>query len=128
MYCVVLLTIIRKSNTYVSQTIVQYKLLIVLFVSLYTYSIRYLIKCIPCFQALLAEAHTELVDKDREIFRLTKEVVELRLLKMDSGTDGVDSVQTDTPNRLSASHDDILTTDVTSNQSEQRAASSNGGG
>lgn len=77
---------------------------------------------------MLAEAQAELVDKDREIFRPTKEVVELRLLKMDSGTDGVDSGQPDTPNRLSASHDDILTTDIASNQSEQRASSSNGGG
>uniref|UniRef100_A0A1B6MTV3 GRIP domain-containing protein n=1 Tax=Graphocephala atropunctata TaxID=36148 RepID=A0A1B6MTV3_9HEMI len=34
---------------------------------------------------LLREAQAELIEKDKEIIRLTKEVVELRLLKVDSG-------------------------------------------
>lgn len=35
----------------------------------------------------MKDAQADLIDKDKEILRLTKEVVELRLLKVDSSTD-----------------------------------------
>ena len=47
-----------------------------------------LMKKFVILQRMLADAQSELIEKDNEISRLTKEVVELRLLKAGSMTAG----------------------------------------
>lgn len=46
---------------------------------------------------MLKEAQLELAEKDKEILRLTKEVVELRLLKVNLCTDVNDDTKTEHP-------------------------------
>lgn len=44
---------------------------------------------------MLKEAQLELADKDKEILRLAKEVVELRLMKVDLSTDVNEDAKTE---------------------------------
>lgn len=56
------------------------------------------------FQNLLADTQTEIIEKDQEIFRLTKEVVELRLLKAGGSVcEKEEKVDSDKPSQLSDS-------------------------